>query len=161
MSSGQPNPKTPPALAAATSGEAKARGANRSTKVAGKLKVLPEHAEPLLEKGKVQPPPASPKSKADETGKGSGTLADSEDEEADEEEELDDAEVCHVLHPLQCVHLVSTLTMWPAFLLRAIATLQHRCIIRSTSFPPGQCAGMHFASRRRRSHSPGLPRMPQ
>ena len=162
MSSGQPNPKTPPALAAAPSGEAKARGANRSTKVAGKLKVLPEHAEPLLEKGKVQPPPAPPKTKADETGEGSGTLADSEDEEADEEEEPDDAEVRRVLLPLRRVHLVSTLTAWPAFLLRAIATLRHRCIIRSTSFPPGRRAGMRFASRRRRrSRSPGLPHMPQ
>ncbi|PIL27688.1 hypothetical protein GSI_10841 [Ganoderma sinense ZZ0214-1] len=93
MSSAQTNPKTPPALAPATSGEAKARGANRSTKVAGKLKVLPEHAEPVLEKGKVQPPPAPPTSKPDETGEGSGTLADSEDDEADEEEEPDDAEV--------------------------------------------------------------------
>ena len=99
MSSGQSNPKTPPPLAAATSGEAKARGANRSTKVAGKLKVLPEHAEPVLEKGKVQPPSAPPTSKADETGEGSGTLADSEDEDGDEEEEPDDAEVCRVSHP--------------------------------------------------------------
>lgn len=162
MSSGQSNPKTPPPLAAATSGEAKARGANRSTKVAGKLKVLPEHAEPVLEKGKVQPPPAPPTSKTDETGEGSGTLADSEDDEGDEEEEPDDAEVRRVLHPLRRVHPVSTLTAWPAFLLRAIATLRHRCIIRSTSFPPGRRAGMRFASRRRRrSHSPGLPHMPQ
>ncbi|EJF63856.1 hypothetical protein DICSQDRAFT_145332 [Dichomitus squalens LYAD-421 SS1] len=92
MSSSQATSKTPP-LASAGSGEGKARGANRSTKVAGKLKVLPEHAEPVLEKDKVVQPSAPPRVKVDETGEGSGTLADSEDEEADEEDEPDDAEV--------------------------------------------------------------------
>ena len=105
-----------PPLAATSSGEGKARGANRSTKVAGKLKVLPEHAEPVLEKDKVVQPPAPPRSKGDETGEGSGTLADSEDEEADEEEEPDDAEVRRVSPCDACsFRPVSTLTVWPAF----------------------------------------------
>ncbi|KAI0765323.1 hypothetical protein C8Q74DRAFT_1205012 [Fomes fomentarius] len=92
MASNQPGPK-PQTLAGASvvPGESKARGANRSTKVAGKLKVLPEHAEPVLQKDKATQPSAPPRDK-DEAGEGSGTLADSEEEEA-EEEEPEDVEV--------------------------------------------------------------------
>ena len=92
MSNSQPGPKSPAVLSASTgSGEAKARGANRSTKVAGKLKVLPEHAEPVLE-DKTPALPTPPRDK-DEAGEGSGTLADSEDEEPEEEDEPEDVEV--------------------------------------------------------------------
>lgn len=93
MASNQPGPK-PQTLAGASvvPGESKARGANRSTKVAGKLKVLPEHAEPVLHKNKAAQPSAPPRDK-DEAGEGSGTLADSEEEEAEEEEEPEDVEV--------------------------------------------------------------------
>ena len=90
MSSNQPASR-----AATVQTEPKARGANRSTKVAGKLKVLPEHAEPVLE-DKTPAPPAPPRDK-DEAGEGSGTLADREDEEPEEEDEPDDAEVRHII----------------------------------------------------------------
>ncbi|KAH9897036.1 DUF155-domain-containing protein [Cubamyces lactineus] len=89
MSSSQPGPKTP-ALPGASAVESKARGANRSTKVAGKLKVLPEHAEPVLQQDKTAKPPSPPRDR-DDGGEGSGTLADSEEDE--EEEEPEDVEV--------------------------------------------------------------------
>ncbi|KAI0777219.1 hypothetical protein BD413DRAFT_172500 [Trametes elegans] len=82
MSTSQPSPK----VQALTGAESKARGANRSTKVAGKLKVLPEHAEPVLQQDKPAQPEGPPRDR-DEAGEGSGTLADSEEEEEDEEPE--------------------------------------------------------------------------
>lgn len=91
MSASQPGPKSP-ALPGPSTSESKARGANRSTKVAGKLKVLPEHAEPVLQKEKAPLAPPPPRDR-DDTGEGSGTLADSEEEEADEEDEPEDVEV--------------------------------------------------------------------
>ncbi|OSD08749.1 DUF155-domain-containing protein [Trametes coccinea BRFM310] len=90
MSASQPGPKAQ-ALASSSALESKARGANRSTKVAGKLKVLPEHAEPLLQEDKEAKPPPPPRDR-DEAGEGSGTLADSEDED-EEIEEAEDVEV--------------------------------------------------------------------
>ncbi|KAH9849604.1 DUF155-domain-containing protein [Lenzites betulinus] len=91
MSSSQSGPKAQ-GSAASSAAEPKARGANRSTKVAGKLKVLPEHAEPLLQQDKAAQLPPPPRSRdQEEGGEGSGTLADSEDEE--EEEEPEDVEV--------------------------------------------------------------------
>lgn len=90
MSSGQQGPKSP-ALTGGSGGESKARGANRSTKVAGKLKVLPEHAEPVL--NDKAPQPSAPPRDREEAGEGSGTLADSEEEEAEDEEEPEDVEV--------------------------------------------------------------------
>ncbi|CAL1708860.1 unnamed protein product [Somion occarium] len=83
-----PSSSRPPA----TPQEPKARGANRSTKVAGKLKVLPEQFEPPVppqEKPTALPPPP----KAPEGGEGEGTAGESEDEEADIEEEREDVEV--------------------------------------------------------------------
>lgn len=86
MSTGQSGPK----LTAQTAPETKARGANRSTKVAGKLKVLPDQPEPVLPV-KVDAP-APPKTHM--------VTEESEDEEAesdedgDDEEEPEDAEVC-------------------------------------------------------------------
>ena len=73
------------AAAPGPSTEPKARGANRSTKVAGKLKVLPEQPEPVVPKDRVElPPPAPPKR---DEGEGSGTAGDSDDDGADDEEE--------------------------------------------------------------------------
>ena len=71
--------------------EPKARGANRSTKVAGKLKVLPDQPEPPtpVPDTHLEPPPP-PKL---QEGEGSGTAGDSEDDDADVEEEPEDAEV--------------------------------------------------------------------
>ncbi|KAI0827142.1 hypothetical protein BC628DRAFT_1409923 [Trametes gibbosa] len=93
MSASQSGPKAQ-ALPTSSAAEPKARGANRSTKVAGKLKVLPEHAEPLLQQDKAAQPSAPPRSRDhEEGGEGSGTLADSEDEEDEEEPEPEDVEV--------------------------------------------------------------------
>ncbi|KAI0646507.1 hypothetical protein C8Q79DRAFT_1050523 [Trametes meyenii] len=89
MSASQSNPKSQ-AQAGSSAVESKARGANRSTKVAGKLKVLPEHAEPVLQQGKAAQPQGPPRDR-DEGGEGSGTLADSEEDE--DEDEPEDVEV--------------------------------------------------------------------
>lgn len=71
--------------------EPKARGANRSTKVAGKLKVLPDQPEPPTPTpDKPLEPPPPPKV---QEGEGSGTAGDSEDDDADVEEEPEDVEV--------------------------------------------------------------------
>lgn len=86
MSTSQSGPK----LAAEAEPEAKARGANRSTKVAGKLKVLPDQPEPVLPAKKVNLP-APPKTET--VAEGSEEEADS-DEDGDDEEEPEDAEVC-------------------------------------------------------------------
>ncbi|KAI8986701.1 DUF155-domain-containing protein [Trametes punicea] len=85
MSTSQSGPKAQ-ASAASSAIESKARGANRSTKVAGKLKVLPEHAEPILQQNKEVKPPSQPQDR-DEAGEGLGTLAESEEEEGEEEPE--------------------------------------------------------------------------
>lgn len=71
--------------------EPKARGANRSTKVAGKLKVLPDQPEPPtpVPDTHLEPPPP-PKL---QEGEGSGTAGDSEDDDADVEEEPEDLQV--------------------------------------------------------------------
>lgn len=75
----------------ASAQEPKARGANRSTKVAGKLKVLPDQPEPPtpVPDTHLEPPPP-PKL---QVGESSGTTGDSEDDDADIEEEPEDAEV--------------------------------------------------------------------
>jgi hypothetical protein len=62
--------------------EPKARGANRSTKAAGKLKVLPEQPDISTIRGE------SPKEREESTG------GDSEDADVDENEEQEDVEVC-------------------------------------------------------------------
>lgn len=91
MSSSQSGPRAQ-AGAASSAAEPKARGANRSTKVAGKLKVLPEHPEPLLQQANAAQPSHPPRDRdRDEGGEGSGTLADSEEEE--DEDEPEDVEV--------------------------------------------------------------------
>ncbi|EKM57034.1 uncharacterized protein PHACADRAFT_119181 [Phanerochaete carnosa HHB-10118-sp] len=73
--------------------EPKARGANRSTKVAGKLKVLPEQPEPILPKDNIRAePPVSAPPRRDE-GEESATAGDSEDEDGDDEIDTEDVEV--------------------------------------------------------------------
>ncbi|OSX63490.1 hypothetical protein POSPLADRAFT_1074059 [Postia placenta MAD-698-R-SB12] len=88
MSSGQPSQKAVVVAAA----EPKARGANRSTKVAGKLKVLPDQVEPVLQGKPVElvlsPPPQDKIEEEEE-----GDEAESEDDNGDDEEEPDDIEV--------------------------------------------------------------------
>ena len=170
MSNSQPGPKSPAVLSASTgSGEAKARGANRSTKVAGKLKVLPEHAEPVLE-DKTPAPPAPPRDK-DEAGEGSGTLADSEDEEPEEEDEPEDAEVRHIISatlphtlaaiavphaPLPASHDQSWCPLGSWLLTDRARPRIHthaafdRCTTRSTSSPPAPRGATRSGSQRRR-----------
>ncbi|KAH7915051.1 hypothetical protein BJ138DRAFT_1142512 [Hygrophoropsis aurantiaca] len=65
--------------------EPKARGANRSTKVAGKLKVLPDQPAPH--------PVLEPPNEADESLGTTGDTDEGDDEEEDEEEEAEDVEV--------------------------------------------------------------------
>ena len=74
------------------SDETKHRGANRSTKVAGKLKVLPEQPEPepVSVKREMLVPPRIKKDRED----GSASTAESDDDEGDDEEETEDVEVC-------------------------------------------------------------------
>lgn len=89
MSSTLPTSRSP-ALAAPA--EPKPRGANRSTKVAGKLKVLPEQpqaAAPTPDK----PAEAPVASQAPAEFESPGTAADSDEDEADDEEDIDDVEV--------------------------------------------------------------------
>lgn len=86
MSSSQP-PRTPQAGQQAS--EPKARGANRSTKVAGKLKVLPEQPEPVVPKDRPEPQPEGPPRRDG----GEGTGEDSEEDGADDEGDTEDVEV--------------------------------------------------------------------
>lgn len=74
--------------------EGKGRGAKRSTKVAGKLKVLPDQPEPIVPVDKVEPPPPA---RRDE-GESSATVEDSEDDEG-EEAEAEDTEDLEVSCP--------------------------------------------------------------
>ena len=87
MSSSQPVPKNP----SSGPSEPKARGANRSTKVAGKLKVLPDQPEPIVPKDRLEQAPVAPP-KRDEA-EGSATAGDSDEDVADDEEDTEDVEV--------------------------------------------------------------------
>ncbi|TCD67799.1 hypothetical protein EIP91_011927 [Steccherinum ochraceum] len=87
MSSNQP-PSRPQTAAAPP--DQKARGANRSTKVAGKLKVLPDQPEPYVVD---KTPTLAPPPKVNELGEGSGATGESEEDEADDEEDTEDVEV--------------------------------------------------------------------
>lgn len=72
--------------------ETKARGANRSTKIAGKLKVLPDQPDiPTQSKVLIEPPkPAIPK---EERKDEPSPESDDEGEDEDELEELEEQEV--------------------------------------------------------------------
>lgn len=101
MSSNQPNPK---AIAENTA-EPKARGANRSTKVAGKLKVLPDQVEPVLRNKVVEVKPP-PKDKVDEEEE---EEAESDEDEGDDEEEPEEIEVCRAASAVTNVNIIWTL----------------------------------------------------
>ncbi|KAF8553352.1 DUF155-domain-containing protein [Imleria badia] len=84
MSSKPLLPKTnPPALPSATQVEPKIRGANRSTKTAGKLKVLPD--EP-----RTPGPATRPAPELDESPNATGDTDEGDDEEEDEADDDDD-----------------------------------------------------------------------
>lgn len=84
--------------------DAKPRGANRSSKVAGKLQVLPEQPDVptqstiLPDPSKPKPPPKAGTTSTSEPTSASAVDSDEEDGD-DEEEELEeeDAEVCRLL----------------------------------------------------------------
>lgn len=86
MPSDQQTPK--PVANSPGSSEPKARGANRSTKVAGKLKVLPEEPEPVSPRAVDLPGP--PRNDHDEnigtTGSDEGNVDDDDDEEQEDVE---------------------------------------------------------------------------
>lgn len=91
MSSTLPTSSKSPALTSTT--EPKPRGANRSTKVAGKLKVLPEQPQSsVTSRDKPTVAPIAPKSPSE--FESPGTTADSDEDEADDEEDVEDMEVC-------------------------------------------------------------------
>lgn len=72
-----------------TGSEPKSRGANRSTKVAGKLKVLPEQPEPQPAAPKVVGLQGPPRDQDDNVG----TTGDSEDGDIDDDDEGDPDDV--------------------------------------------------------------------
>lgn len=108
--------------------EAKARGANRSTKVAGKLKVLPDQPEPVLPAKKVDVP-APPK--VDTVAEESEEEADS-DEDGDDEEEPEDVEV----------RADQRLCGMSACQRHVVHAYSVRCTINSTSYLPVPLDGM-------------------
>lgn len=71
--------------------EPKVRGANRSTKVAGKLKVLPEQPEPepVIPRRTLLGPPKT----SAEVNEGSVATGDSDEDEGEDEDETDDIQV--------------------------------------------------------------------
>ncbi|KAI0042343.1 DUF155-domain-containing protein [Auriscalpium vulgare] len=85
MSSSQQNRGTPLAVP----DELKPRGANRTTKVAGKLKVLPEQPEPELDPVPVKRVLLRP---AKDKGDGSGTTGESDDDDVGDDDEPDEVE---------------------------------------------------------------------
>lgn len=95
-------PKPPPGQPNRT--ETKTRGANRSTKVAGKLKVLPEQPEDLLVLPK---PPQAHEPPSVEHAESSVNTGDSEDGDVEENEEdvsEEDVEV-RIQSMITCAHL--------------------------------------------------------
>lgn len=79
-----PSPKLPLRQPSGSNDDTKARGANRSTKVAGKLKVLPEHPEPA--------PVPTAKRELLAPGKDKGAASTEGSASTDEEEETEDAD---------------------------------------------------------------------
>ncbi|VDC07487.1 unnamed protein product [Peniophora sp. CBMAI 1063] len=79
-----PSPKLPLRQPSSSNDDTKARGANRSTKVAGKLKVLPEHPEPA--------PVPTAKRELLAPAKDKGAASTEGSASTDEEEETEDAD---------------------------------------------------------------------
>ncbi len=115
--------------------DTKPRGANRSTKVAGKLKVLPEQPEDLQIGGKSPAHIFKPPKDHTESAGNTGDSDDGDVEENDDSQEYD-VEVCH---RMQAAALQAR-----RFFVQSVLTL--RCTARSTikyrSFPKEQHAGM-------------------
>jgi len=87
-----PNSTPPTVVGTAQQVEPKTRGANRSTKVAGKLKVLPDQpttqapvSMPISKQSKVERPPS-------EVEEGPSTTVETDDGDDEEEDEIDDDE---------------------------------------------------------------------
>ncbi|KIM59110.1 hypothetical protein SCLCIDRAFT_1188115 [Scleroderma citrinum Foug A] len=85
-----PNVTPPTVVGTAQQVEPKIRGANRSTKIAGKLKVLPDQpttqapaSTPIPKQSKVERPPS-------EVEEGPSTTVETDDGDDEEEEEMDD-----------------------------------------------------------------------
>lgn len=85
-----PNVTPPTVVGTAQQVEPKTRGANRSTKIAGKLKVLPDQpttqapaSTPIPKQSKVERPPS-------EVEEGPSTTVETDDGDDEEEEEMDD-----------------------------------------------------------------------
>lgn len=80
--------------------KAQPRGANRSTKAAGKLQVLPEGPAPTpqddIQSPHLKPPPKRP---GVEAGDSQGTTGDSDDGDVDDDEEEDVVEDVEVRSP--------------------------------------------------------------
>lgn len=79
-----PSPKPPLRQVSGSTDDTKLRGANRSTKVAGKLKVLPEHPEPA--------PVPTGKRELLAPSKDKGAASTEGSASTDEEEETEDAD---------------------------------------------------------------------
>lgn len=100
MASQQP----PKPRSVGTVAEPKPRGPNRTTKTAGKLKVLPEQPEPSTG-------PKLPRVARDLTASQSRTESSESEEEGDDEAEDEaeaDAEVCFVLCDSKDINVIST-----------------------------------------------------
>ncbi|KAG6330272.1 hypothetical protein ID866_8815 [Astraeus odoratus] len=81
----------PPTVASTTQQvEPKTRGANRSTKVAGKLKVLPD--QPAAPAPSPTPKPGKPESAVPEVEEGPSTTGETDEGDDEEEEEIDEEE---------------------------------------------------------------------
>lgn len=100
--------------------EPKPRGANRSTKVAGKLKVLPEQPDNLPSLDTKPKTPTAERTHTESTG----TTGESEDGEADEDSQEEDVEVrrtaqvgtAFVLWTDRVIHSNRYTTRYPLFL---------------------------------------------
>ena len=101
MAVDQPTSSRPAVVAPTTVGKAsqsqqtetKARGANRSTKVAGKLKVLPDQPD-VPTQSKILIEPSKPPVPKEEGKPGTSPESDEEDEDEPEESEEQEVEVC-------------------------------------------------------------------
>lgn len=95
MAADQPNSGRAPAAdgkVGHAQAEQKARGANRSTKVAGKLKVLPDQPDVPSQSQILAEAPKTPPPAAAERELKSGGTGDSDEEDGDDEEEPEDGE---------------------------------------------------------------------
>ena len=107
-----PSPKAPLRQPSGSNDDTKTRGANRSTKVAGKLKVLPEHPEP------APVPTAKRELLAPSKDKGTASTEGSASTDEEEETEDADAEDVKVRFSARCSTEYAELT--------ALASLMHK-----------------------------------